>query len=150
MNRLRSQRGFTLVEVLSALGLFSIVAVGISTSTISNMQLNRRGKTIAAADALAQNKIEQIRLIQPVLYTPTAELTVGVHNDADNPLTALDGANGDFTRSWTVSTVPQYYNGSVVGARPGVVEVVVSVSWTAPIAGTVSAVTYACTTPTCG
>ncbi len=150
MNRLRRQTGFTLIEVLSAIGLFSIVAVGLSTSTISNMQLTSRSKTIAAANALLQNKIEQIRMIQPVLNTVPPDLTPGPHTDSSNPMTALGTANGTFTRTWTVSTIPQYLNGTVVGVRPAMVEVAVTVSWTTPLPGTVSAVTYACTTPTCG
>jgi prepilin-type N-terminal cleavage/methylation domain-containing protein len=150
MNHPRSQTGFTLIEVMSAIGLFSIIAVGLSSSTIANMRLNSRGKTLAAAHALAQNKIEQIRLIQPAIFTIPADLTAGTHNDAGNPMTALDGTSGSFTRSWTVSMVPQYYNGSIVGARVGVVKVTVTVSWPNPLAGSVTHVTYACTTPTCG
>jgi prepilin-type N-terminal cleavage/methylation domain-containing protein len=148
MNHLGSQAGFSLIEVLTAIGLFSVVAVGLSTSTISNMGLNTRSRTIAAANALAQNKVEQLRLIQPQLYTMPPELTAGTH--PPETVTALDGSAGTYTRTYTVSSVPQYYNGSVVGARPGIVEVKVSVSWPAPFAGSVSAVTYACTTPNCG
>jgi len=148
---LRRPAGFTLIEVMSAIAIFSVVAVGLSTSTISNMQLNTRSKTLAAASALLQNKIEQIRLIQGVSYTPPADLTSGTHPDtANNPMTALDSASGSFTRTWTVSGVPQYLGTTVVGVRPGVVKVVVTVSWSAPLAGSVSEVTYACTTPTCG
>jgi Tfp pilus assembly protein PilV len=146
----RSQAGISMIEVLSAIALFSIVAAGITTSTTSNMKLGSRSKTIAAATALAQNKIEKIRMISPQPNTIPADLTLGIHTDSPNPMTALGTTGGNFTRTGTVTGVSQYLNGSVVGLRPGVVQVVVTVSWTTPVAGSVAAVTYACTTPTCG
>jgi len=148
MNQLGNQTGLSLIEVLTAISLFSIVATGLSTSTISNMQLTTRSKLLTAANALVQNKIEQIRMINPDAYSVPSDLTPGTH--PPETVTALDGSNGSFTRSWTVTTVPQYYNGSVVGARPGLVEVTVTVAWTSPLPGMATAVTYACTTPICG
>src|SRR5690242_9470465 len=149
MHRLRRQTGISFVEVLAAIGLFSIIATGITTSTLSNLKLSTQSRSIAAATALAQNKIEQIRLTQPVTNTTPADLTTGTHTDSGNPLTALDGSSGTYTRSWSVQNVSQYYNGSVVGVRPGIVQVAVTVSWSAPVAGSTTTVTYACTTPLC-
>src|SRR5437899_2952801 len=119
MDWVRSQAGITLLEVLSAITLFSVVAVGLSTSIASNIQLNSGSRTLAAATALAQNKIEQIRLTVPVLNAVPADLAVGSHNDPNNPMTALGASNGTFMRSWSVTRVPQYLNGNVVGVRPG-------------------------------
>ena len=150
MNRFRSQAGVSMLEVLASLALFAVVASGLTTMTVSNIKLNSNSKTIAAATALVQIRIEQIRAIVPVINTVPADLTVGTHNDPNNPLTALGAANGTFTRSWSVTTVPQYLNGSVVGVRPGIVQVAVTVSWSKPAAGTLTSVTYACTTPDCG
>jgi Tfp pilus assembly protein PilV len=150
MPRLHGNAGISLIEVLSAVGLFSVVAVGITTSVVSNVKLNSRSRTTAAATALVQDRIEQIRMIVPIINTVPAELTAGSYSDANNPLTPLGDANGTFTRTWTVAGVPQYLNGSVVGNRPGIVQVAVKVSWSGPLAGSMTAVTYACTTPTCG
>ena len=150
MKRLRSQTGFSMLEVLSSLALFAVVASGLTTMGVSNIKLNNGSKTIAAATALMQNKIEQIRAIVPVPNTVPADLTVGTHNDPNNPITALGEPNGTFTRTWAVTPVRQYLNGTVVGARPGMVQVVVTVSWSTPAAGTLTAVTYACTTSDCG
>jgi prepilin-type N-terminal cleavage/methylation domain-containing protein len=150
MNRLRSQAGVSLLEVLSSLALFAVVASGLTSMNVSNIKLNNSSKTTAAATALMQNKIEQIRAIVPVINVVPADLTIGTHNDPGNPMTALGEANGTFTRTWTVTAVPQYLNGTVVGVRPGMVQVVVKVRWSKPVAGTMSAVTYACTTSDCG
>lgn len=152
MNRLSRQMGFSLIEVMSAIGLFSIVALGLSSSTITNMKLNTNSKTIAAANALVQNKIEQIRLLQPQLYADPdlVGLKAGkTYTDSPNPMSELGLAGGSFTRQWSVTSLPQYLNGSVVGVRPGLVEVVVTVTWSGPMAGSTSAVTYACTSPRC-
>lgn len=146
----RSVRGATLIEVLAAVSLFSIIAVGLTGSTVSCIKRNHDSRTIAAATALVQNKLEQIRLIQPVVNVVPADLTTGVHQDASNPLTPLGGSGGTFTRTWTVTRVPQYLNGTAVGFRPGITQVAVTVSWTVPSRGRVTGVTYACITPTCG
>jgi Tfp pilus assembly protein PilV len=150
MNRVRNQRGITLVETLAALGIFSVVAVGFTTSTVANIKVNNESRTIAAATALVQNQIEKIRMIQPATTSVPADLTTGTHSDPNNPVTALGAANGTFTRTWTVSGVSQYSGTTVVGVRPGLVQVAVTVSWTQPIAGSVTAVTYACKTQSCG
>lgn len=150
MNRLRSQTGISLIEMLSAIALFSVVATGLSTSIASNMKLSNQSRTIAAATALVQNKIEQIRLAAPV---GNPDLTTGPHPPLPNPpITALGGPNGTFTRVWNVTRIPQYLpdGTTVVGVRPGIVQVAVTVSWSTPVAGTLTVVTYACITPDCG
>ena len=150
MNRLRSQTGITLIEVLGTLAFFTVVATGLMTITASNGKLNNDSKNIAAATELAQNQIEKIRMIVPNPNTVPADLTLGTHADPNNPITELGATNGTFTRSWTVTSVSQYLNGSVVGNRPYMVQVAVTVSWTTPVARAVTAATYACTTANCG
>jgi Tfp pilus assembly protein PilV len=150
MNRLRSEAGITIMEVLGTLAVFSVVATGLMTITASNGKLNNDSRTIAAATELAQNEIEKIRMIVPQPNVVPADLTSGSHIDPNNPLTALDGSGGSFTRTWNVTSVSQYLNGSVVGARPNMVQVAVTVSWTLPVARSVTEVTYACTTANCG
>jgi Tfp pilus assembly protein PilV len=150
MNRLHSQSGITLMEVLATLATFTVVASGLMTITAYNGKLNNDSRTIAAATELAQNQIEKIRMIVPQPNTVPADLTTGSHTDPNNPLTALDGSGGSYTRSWNVTGVPQYVNGTVVGVRPYMVQVAVTVSWTVPVARSLTAVTYTCTTANCG
>ena len=150
MRRLRSQTGISLLEVLASLTVFSVVAAGLTTSVVSNIKFNNSSRTIAAATALVQNKIEKIRMTVPVVNVTPSDLTVGTHTDPNNPLTALGASGGTFTRTWTVSSVSQYLSGSVVGVRPGMAQVAVTVSWTKPTSGSLTSVTYACTTSNCG
>jgi Tfp pilus assembly protein PilV len=150
MNRLLSQAGITIIEVLATLALFTVVAGGLTTITASNAKLNNDSRTIAAATELAQNEIEKIRMIVPQPNTVPADLTTGSHTDPNNPLTALDGSGGSFTRTWNVTGVSQYNGGTVVGNRPYMVQVAVTVRWTLPVARSVTEITYACTTANCG
>lgn len=142
--------GFGMVEVLAALALFSVVAVGVSAAIVSGTRSNFQSRMQAAASALAQNKIEQIRAIAPSSGTTPADLTLGLHTDSANPISGLEGSGGKFTRTWTVTGVKAYLGSTVVGWRPNMVRVEVHVSWTKPAAGDMAIVTYACTTPNCG
>ena len=150
MNCLCNQRGLGLIEVLSAIALFAVVATGLSSSGITSIKLNNQSRTAAAATALMLNKIEHLRTLIPVTNTVPADLALGAHDDPNNPITALGQPNGTFTRSWNVVSIPQYYNGTVVGVVPSIVQVAVTVSWTQPQPGRLTAVTYACTTLDCG
>jgi Tfp pilus assembly protein PilV len=150
MKRLGTDSGISLIEVTFAFSLFAAVATALSTSIATNIKLSNESRTLAAGAALAQTKLEQLRLTAPVTNTMPADLTLGTHLDPGNPLTATGGTNGTFTRRWVVSGVPQYLNGTVVGSRAAMVEVAVTVSWTTPTAGSQTAVTYVCTTPYCG
>jgi hypothetical protein len=150
MQRLGSTDGVTFVEVLAALGLFSVVAVGLTTSIVSDTKLGNQSRVVAAGAALAQDKIEQLRMIQPVANTIPADLTVGTHVDPSDPMTWLGGTRGTLTRTWNVTGVPQYLNNAVVGVRPGIVQVAVTVSWSTPASGSITNVTFACTSTTCG
>jgi Tfp pilus assembly protein PilV len=150
MRHLRSTAGVTFIEVLAALGLFSVVAVGLTTSIVSDTKLGNQSRVVAAAASLAQDKTEQLRMIQPVLNAVPGDLTLGTHVDPSDPMTWLGGTQGTLTRTWTVTGVPQYLGNTVVGVRPGIVQVAVTVSWSTPMSGSITNVTFACTSPTCG
>ncbi|MFM8411801.1 MAG: prepilin-type N-terminal cleavage/methylation domain-containing protein [Alphaproteobacteria bacterium] len=142
--------GFGMVEVMASLALFSVVAVGVSAAIVSGTRANFLSRMQAAASALAQNKIEQIRALAPSSGTVPADLTLGAHTDPANPITGLEGTSGKFTRTWTVSGVKMYLGSTVVGLRPNMVRVEVHVTWTKPSAGDMTVVTYTCTTSNCG
>jgi type II secretory pathway pseudopilin PulG len=152
MNRLRTSTGITLIEILSAIGLFSVLATALTTMVIGSVKSNDDNRTTAAATALAQNKIEQLRAIHPsdTVTMGSTQFTTGSHSDPNNPITEFGASGGTFTRTWTVSYVSQYYNGSVVGNRPGMAQVKVKVSWTTPQTRSVELVSYVCTKSRCG
>jgi type II secretory pathway pseudopilin PulG len=127
--------GFSSLEVLIGVTLFSVVAAGLAVTTIGSTKANSTSRDVVAAYTLISNKVEEFRA-----SSSDPGLQPGPHNDPNNPLTARGQAGGRFTRSWVVNPdVP----------KPGMAEVVITVSWVDTSPRLVRAVTYACTTATC-
>jgi type II secretory pathway pseudopilin PulG len=107
----RSQRGATFIEVLVAVGIFSIVTIGVSPALLSAQKFADMGKNQSIATALAQDKIEEIRRMA------AGSLASG----SDGPLNASGGTTGGiFGRSWGVTA-----NSPMSGSS----RVVVNVAW---------------------
>jgi type II secretory pathway pseudopilin PulG len=108
MNPRQSERGATFIEVLAAVGVFGVVAIGLSPSLLSARKFADLTKNQSIATSLADDKIEQIRTLSSVT------------SGNDGPLKADGTSGGIFTRTWTVNpNVPV----------SGVNQVVVTVSW---------------------
>jgi type II secretory pathway pseudopilin PulG len=138
MKPLQSQRGISTIEALASLTIFAAVAAGLSTTTISSIRQNDRSKLLAQASALVQDKIEELRALDPA--SNPAVLQGGTHADPLNPLSADPSKQGKFQRTWTVQRdVPV----------KGLAQVAVSVSSSGKTAITVTGVTFLCTTRTC-
>lgn len=130
--------GFGSLEILVVLGLFSVVATGLTVVSIGAMKANGTSRDAAAAATLIYDKIEKFRALDKA--TNPADLTPGAHDDPLNPLTPLGQAGGAFERSWEVTaTTP----------RLGLAEVVVTVSWTDTMPRSISGTTYVCMSATC-
>jgi Tfp pilus assembly protein PilV len=108
MRVVRSQSGASFIEVVTAVGLFAMVAIGLSPALLSARKVADLGKDQSIATALAQDKIEQIRQ------------AASVSNGSDGPLQPNGSANGIFSRNWTV-----YTNSPTTGVN----RVDVTVSW---------------------
>jgi type II secretory pathway pseudopilin PulG len=130
--------GFGTLEVLVVLGLFAVVATGLTVVSIGAMKANSTSRDAAAAATLIYDKIEKLRALDPA--TNPADFLPGVHDDPLNPLSPLGQEGGRFERSWEVTgTTP----------RIGLAEVVVTVSWTDTTARSISGATYVCASSTC-
>lgn len=82
------ERGFSLVELLIAISIFSIGLLAVATMQISAMGGNRLGNEISQATYLGQDKVEELK------------------NSAD--ITAEPDGNdqqGIFNRSWQITPV---------------------------------------------
>lgn len=55
------QLGFTVVEVLIAIGLFGVIAPSIVLAVVSIGQINDKAADLTQANVIAENKIETIR-----------------------------------------------------------------------------------------
>ncbi len=105
------QQGFTLVEILIALFLFSIGALAIMTMSMTSIKGNAASHHSTEATLLAQDKLEEIK--------NTADITLLANGNEVGLQTT--GSNYRYNRRWDVS------NGPTAGSR----QVVVTVSWQA-------------------
>ena len=90
MNHLRDQRGFTLIEIIAAVSVFAVVVVGVSPTLLGARKYAELSKNQSIATALAQDKIEELRVSSTV------------SNGSDGPLQPSGASGGIFSRTWTV------------------------------------------------
>ena len=91
-NRWGNQRGFTVVELMAALLLFSIGIVALARVLPQGMEIRDRGRRMTVATQLAREEIETLRS----LPFSDPDLTDGLHVDDEVLL------NGAYRRRWTV------------------------------------------------
>jgi type IV pilus modification protein PilV len=83
-------RGFTVLEVLIAMGIFTVAILGVAISATSVIKANRVSYSTTIATNLAQDKLEELK-------ANPASLASG------GPIT--DTISGEtFTRTWTVTS----------------------------------------------
>ena len=81
------QSGFTLLEVLIALFIFSIGILGVNAMQLTSIQGNGKANRISEASNIAADRIEQIL---SVVYMPVGSGTNGIDDDGDG---LVDGAD---------------------------------------------------------
>ena len=88
--RVQRRNGFTLIEILIALGIFTAAILGVAISATSVIKANQSSYSTTIAINLAQDKLEELKALP-------ASLASG------GPVT--DSINGEtFSRSWTVTS----------------------------------------------
>ncbi len=86
-----NQRAFTLIELLIALFILSVVLLALSTMVYSVMRATAQSKGMATATTLAQDRMESLK------NTSFTSLTSGSDSTSLGNIT--------YNRTWTVSTV---------------------------------------------
>ena len=91
---MKQQHGFTLIEVLITMAIFSIGILALTAMQISGMSSNQFARTLAHASTLASDKVEKIMLID----SGHDSLTAGDHVEDPPP------TEGQITynMTWTV------------------------------------------------
>jgi prepilin-type N-terminal cleavage/methylation domain-containing protein len=102
----RSERGFTMVEVMVSLLLTAVAAMGILGVYLAQTRASGYSRHTSEAVILAQDKFEQLR-------TQAAATTSG----SDANINERGVATGLFTRGWTVAL------------NAGYADIVVTVTW---------------------
>lgn len=103
--------GYSLIEVLVAMAIFSIGILAVASMVQSTTRNNTKGNVLTQATMLARGKIEELKRI-----TDVSTLVDGVEDNID----ASGSPGGIYRREWDIS------NGPTTGSR----KIVVTVSWT--------------------
>ena len=88
--------GFTLIEVLIAMAIFSIGILAVASMQLWNVKNNTTGNITTLATLLARDQMEQLKNVADVT-------TLASGTDPNNPVDENGNAGGIFTRSWVIT-----------------------------------------------
>ena len=92
---MKNSSGFTLIEILIAMAIFSIGILATTAMVLSTTRNNTTGNIITQATMLATQKIEELKSTEDV---------AALESGADpQPIDEQGNPGGIYTRSWTVS-----------------------------------------------
>lgn len=97
--RAAAEDGFSLVEAMVAAGILALVSLGFAVGADRAVRHNVYSRSLAAATTLAQSKVEDLR----GKVSSHADMAVGAHTDAANPLRPDGTTGGLYTRTWNVT-----------------------------------------------
>ena len=86
MDKIRNNKGFTLVEVLIAMFILVVALLGMAAVTVSVINGNSFSKEVTSATTLAQDKMEELK------------------DTAYSSLASGSDTNSIYTRTWTVTS----------------------------------------------
>ena len=95
-----SQAGFSLIEILVALTIFSFAVLGLAFGTVSIAQTNNTSNLNAGAINLAQAKLEELGAMSATAFAAVscaAYTTTGCYD-------TVTASNQSFSRAWRIST----------------------------------------------
>ena len=119
---LNSRAGFTLIEVLVAISIFSFGMMGLAAGAVTITRANKTAQFHTMATALAQEKLEQLKATSVSFVSTCA---------SSCETTAPSYLGVTFTRTWDVQTnLPQ----------TGLKQMTVTVAWRDYIDHTISVV----------
>ncbi len=130
-------KGFSLIEVILAMGIMSVGLLAVAAMQISTVRNNRTGNTFTQATALARAQMEVIKngdinsgtdILNPGVF-PTITL------DPGNPMDENEAAGGIYTRSWTVDNYLADTDGDGIGDTQSVFARTVTVTVSFPFVG---------------
>jgi len=119
MKVVTNQKGFTLLELLIALVILAIGLLGLAGLHIAAIKGNVSGFKLSAASAIAQERIEELKALDPA----SAALSAGNHA-ADGSVTVQGIV---YSRSYTIQD-----NTPVTGTST----ILFTISWVEPGTGT--------------
>ena len=110
-HEMRSDRGFTLIEVMTALLILSIGLLGVGTMIVSSMQNEGYNSHVRIAEYLASAKMEELR--GDTAYSTSGQLTP---NTGEGKYLHYNNKTGRFTESDTLGEGDVYVRRIMVGS----------------------------------
>ncbi|MBF0498140.1 MAG: prepilin-type N-terminal cleavage/methylation domain-containing protein [Deltaproteobacteria bacterium] len=95
----KNRAGFSLVEVLVAMTIFSVALLGIAQMQISSFKTNSQANNISRASVYALDKLEELRELGRNNFGDL-QLAAGNHPNANDP---TQPTIVPFTRTWTIT-----------------------------------------------
>jgi len=99
----KKSRGFTLIEVLIAMAIFSIGILAIGSMQMWNTKNNTTANITTQATMLARQKIEELKTVPDVTTLTSDNETVGIYTrrwNVTNPLGGNTSRQVTVTVSW--------------------------------------------------
>lgn len=96
--------GFSLVEVLVALTIFSFAVLGLAIGTVSIAQTNNTSNLNAGAINMAQAKFEELRAMSATAFAAVSCASYTSTGCSDT----VSASNQSFSRAWRISTTSSY------------------------------------------
>ena len=95
-----NSKGFTLIETLIAMAIFSIGILALGTMQLWSVKNNTTGNITTQATLLAKAKIEELKNTGDV--TDLGPLDTEI-DDPNNPIDTVGNAGGIYTRQWKIT-----------------------------------------------
>ena len=99
----KKNRGFTLIEVMIAMAIFSIGILAVGSMQLWNTKNNTTGNITTQATMLARQKLEELKTVPDVTALASNSDTVGIYArkwDVTNPLGGSTSRQITVTVSW--------------------------------------------------
>jgi type II secretory pathway pseudopilin PulG len=88
--------GYLLLEIMTAVAIFSIGFLAVGTLVISTTANNTTGNILTQATMLAVETLEDLKKER------VTDMAAGSYADPNNPIDARGHSGGIFTRSWSL------------------------------------------------
>lgn len=99
-----SKDGFSLIEILVALTIFSVGVLGLAIGTVSIAKTNNTSHLNAGAINIAQAKFEELRAMSTTAFAALSCPTYTSTGCSDS----VTASGKSFSRSWQITTVSAY------------------------------------------
>ena len=96
-DRIRRRDGFTLIEIMVAIAIFSIGFLAVGNLTVTATRNNTAGNILTQATLLAEELLEDLKKENLSSLVPG-----GPYSDPQNPIDEWGNHGGIYTRSWVI------------------------------------------------